>query len=114
MTRFLLHVPIVLSLIMLGAHFLRYGNFFGVAGVAILFALLFVRRPLSARVLQAALVLGAAEWGFTLYRLAQFRADMDLPSTRMIIILGSVTALTFCSALLFETASMRQAYRLER
>ncbi|MEJ2256025.1 MAG: hypothetical protein P8X98_03325 [Woeseiaceae bacterium] len=114
MKRILLYVPIVLSLVILAAHFLRYGNAFGVAGVVVLVVLLWVRRPFAARALQLALILGAAEWGYTLYRLAQFRAAMDLPATRMVIILGAVVALTFCSALLFETAELRKAYRLER
>jgi hypothetical protein len=113
MKRILLHVPAVLSLVLLGAHFLRSGNDFGVAAASVLLVLLFVRRPFAARAVQLALVLGAAEWGFTLYRLAQFRAAMDLPSTRMVIILGTVVALTFCSALLFETTELRKAYRLE-
>jgi hypothetical protein len=114
MKKGLLYIPIVLSLVILGAHFLRYGNVFGLAGVGGLLALLFVRRPFAARVLQLALILGAAEWGYTLYRLAHFRAAMDLPSTRMAIILGAVAALTFCSALLFETRPLRTDYRLER
>ena len=111
-TKKLLYVPIVSSLVVLGAHFLRYGNVVGVAGVAVLAGLLFVRRPVAARVLQVALVLGAAEWGYTLYRLAEFYAAMDLPATRMTMILGAVTLVTFFSALLFETETLRKEYRL--
>jgi hypothetical protein len=114
MTNVLLRIPIVLSFVLLGAHFVRYGNYVGLAGVVVLLALTFVRHPIAARVLQLSLILGAVEWGYTLHRLAQFRAAMDLPSTRMVIILGAVTALTFCSALLIETRPLRTAYRLKR
>ncbi len=114
MKKVALYIPIVLSLVVLGAHFMRYGNFIGVAAVVVLLGLLFVRRPFVARVLQLALIVGAAEWGYTLYRLAKFRAAMELPSTRMVLILGAVAAVTFFSALLFETAILRKTYGLER
>lgn len=112
MKRALLFVPIVLSLVVLGAHFMRYGNLFGVAGAALLLGLLFVRRPWVARLMQVVLVVGAVEWLVTLYRLAQFRAAMDQPAGRMIVILGTVAAVTALSALLFQTAALRRTYRL--
>ncbi len=112
MKRALLFVPIVLSLVVLGAHFMRYGNLFGVAGAALLLGLLFVRRPWVARLVQVVLVVGAVEWLVTLYRLAQFRAAMDQPAGRMIVILGTVAAVTALSALLFQTAALRRTYRL--
>ncbi len=112
--RALLYIPIVLSLVVLCAHFLRDGNEFGVAGALLLIGLLFVRRAWVARVVQGALVLGAVEWIFTLYQLAQWRAAQGQPATRMVIILGGVALVTLCSALLFQSNTLKRIYRLDR
>jgi hypothetical protein len=45
MRKVLIYVPVVLSLVILGAHFMRYGNSIGVFGSLVLVALLIVRRP---------------------------------------------------------------------
>jgi hypothetical protein len=114
MKRVLAYLPIVLSLIVLGAHFMRYGNTMGVIGSVALIALLFVRRPWVARMVQAALVLGALEWLHTLYQLMQLRIALDQPFTRMIIILGAVAAVTACSSLLFQLRPLKAIYQLDR
>lgn len=110
--RVLLHIPIVLSLAVLGAHFLRYGHAIGVIGSLALIALLFLRQPWVARLVQVALVLGALEWVRTLFSLMQVRAAMGEPVTRMVIILGSVALVTLVSALLFQTRPLKTVYRL--
>ncbi len=79
----------------------------------LLIGLLFVRRPWVPRLLQAALVLGAIEWAYTLYRLVQFRIAMEQPFARMVVILGVVAGVTLCSALLFRTAGLREIYRVD-
>lgn len=114
MKKVLTYVPVVLSLVVLGAHFMRYGNPVGVIGSAVLIALLFVRQPWVARLVQMALVLGALEWAHTAYQLTQVRIALDQPFIRMVIILGVVAAVTACSALLFQTQTMKRLYRLER
>jgi len=101
----------VLSLLVLGAHFLRYGNEAGVALSLAPVALLFVPRPWAARLVQAVLLLGAAEWAHTLYTLVQVRLAQGLPATRMAIILGAVFAMTVASVLLFETQTLKRIYR---
>jgi len=103
---------IVLSLAVLGAHYLRYGNEFGLAVSLGLIGLLFIRRPWAARLIQVALVLGALEWAQTLYELMQIRMAQDAPAARMAAILGTVIAVTLVSALLFQTRAMQRLYRL--
>jgi len=107
----LIYLPVVLSIVVLGAHFLRFGNMIGVAGALVLIALLFVRQPWTARLVQIVLVLGALEWVRTLIELVQVRVGFGQPYTRMAIILGVVFAVTLCSALLFETRAMKRIYR---
>ena len=111
--RVLFFVVIVLSLVVLGAHYLRYGNTAGVAVSLALIGLLFVRRPWAARVVQVALVLGAIEWGHTLYELMQMRMAQGAPVARMAAILGTVIVLTLGSALSFQAKTMQRLYRLQ-
>jgi hypothetical protein len=113
MKKVMVYLPVVLSLVILGAHFMRYGNSIGVIGALGLIALLIVRRPWVARLMQVVLVLGALEWVRTLYELAQVRAALGQPFTRMMIILGIVAAVTFCSALLFQSPALKKIYRLD-
>jgi hypothetical protein len=112
MKKVLLYVPIVLSLVVLGAHFMRYGNEIGVVGALVLIAMLFIRQAWVARLMQVVLVLGALEWAYTTWGLAQMRSAIGQPYLRMVAILGSVAVVTLCSALLFQTATLKKAYRL--
>ena len=73
MKKVLLYLPIVLALLLLAAHFLRYGNTVIVVGIAALSGLLFVRRTWAARIIQLVLVAGTVEWLRTLAMLVQER-----------------------------------------
>lgn len=112
MKKVLLYVPIVLSLLILGAHFMRYGNNIGIAGVLVSIAMLFIRQWWVARLMQVVLVLGALEWAYTIWELVMLRSAHGLPYIRMVVILGTVAAVTLCSALLFQTATLKKVYRL--
>ncbi len=113
MKKVLLYIPVVLSLVVLGAHFMRYGNSIGVFAALVLIGLLFIRQPWVARLMQVVLVLGTLEWLRTMYELAQIRALHGQPYGRMLVILGIVAAVTLCSALLFQSATLKKVYGLE-
>ena len=102
---------VVLSLVVLGAHFMRYGNDVGMVLSVAPIAVLFVRQPWAARVVQVVLVFGAVEWTTTLVGLVQMRMAQGLPATRLAIILGTVIVVTLAAALLFETRAMKRVYR---
>mgnify|MGYP001816642352 FL=1 len=110
MKKVLLYIPVVLSLVALGAHFMRYGNSIGVFAALLLIGLLFIRRPWVARLMQVVLVLGTLEWLRTMYELGHMRALHGQPYGRMLVILGVVAAVTLLAALLFESKSLRQIY----
>lgn len=112
MKKVLLYIPIVLSFVVLGAHFMRYGNSLEVIGVMVFMGLLFVRQAWVARLMQVALVLAAIMWVHTLYDLAQLRIGFGQPATRLVIILGCVAAVTLLSALLFQSKDLKKIYRL--
>jgi len=114
MKKVLLLLPVVLSLAVLGAHFLRYGSSIGVLAALLLIALLFLRRPWVARVMQVVLALGTLEWLRTMYELGHMRALQGQPYGRMLVILGIVAAVTLCSALLFQSKTLKTMYGLAR
>jgi len=102
--------PVVLSLIVLAAHFMRAGNLLMVVVTIVLLGLLGVRRRWAARVVQVALLLGAAEWLRTLAGLVTGRAQAGQPVLRLILILGVVALLTALSALVFGSTRLRSWY----
>jgi len=107
-------LPVVLSLLLLGAHFFRAGSPELVAVVVALLGLLAVRRRWAARVVQIGLLLGAIEWLMTLAQLVFERAYTGEPTTRLAIILLGVALFTVLSTLVFSTEGLRAAYRPRR
>ncbi len=103
-------LPVVFSLLLLAAHFLRAG---GVAAILFLFvvvASLLVRKRWVARFVQVVLVVGALEWVRTAINLVFVRQETGEPWTRMVIILGSVALFTLASALVFRMPAVKRHY----
>jgi len=101
---------VVVSLLLLAAHFLKAGV--GVLVVAALAAigLVWVRRPWAARILQALLVLGGLEWLRTIPRyLAEYRMIGKSPA-HMAVILISVAIFTILTAFVFQTKRQQQRF----
>jgi hypothetical protein len=92
-------LPVVLSALVLAAHFFRSRQLLLVALSIALPFLLLVRKRWSARVVQVGLVLGALEWVRTLAFFAGQRMEVGRPWGRLAVILGAVAALTALSAL---------------
>ena len=109
----LMFFSIVLSLIVLGAHFLRTGTMLPTLGMLALATLLLVRRPWVARLIQVVLVIGALEWVRTIVTVASWRSQQDEPFLRMAVILGVVAAVTLGSAMIFQTRALKRIYGLE-
>lgn len=105
-------VPVVLSLLLIGAHFLRFGHMPAVFATLLMIGLLFVRRPWAARVVQVALVLATVEWLRTLMQLTVERMHAGQPYIRMAVIIGAVTAVAALSAWLFQTRPLGGVYGL--
>lgn len=109
--RIVLLIPTVLSFLLLGAHFLRYGSVALVVVSLLIPLALLIRHRWVARVMQAMLVIAALEWVRTAVVLAENRLAAGDPWKRMAVILGSVALWTVASALLFETPPLRRRYR---
>jgi hypothetical protein len=104
--------PVVLSMLLLAAHFLRQGLMPVVLLFLLLPALLFFRRTWVARLMQILLVLGALEWIRTMLLLINRRLSIGEPWGRLAIILLIVAAVTGCSAAVFRCGSLKQRYKL--
>jgi len=109
----LLLVPPAVSLLVLGAHFLRGGVPVLVLVALGALVLLFVRRRWAARAVQAVLALGALEWVRATVVLTGARMSEGLPYRRMVVILGVVVAVTVASVLAFQSRALRRWYRMD-
>jgi len=106
-------LPVVLSAVLLGAHFLRAGMVLLVVLALVFPTILLFRKPWAARLVQIVLVLGAFEWVRTLAVLVAERRATGQPWVRLAVILGLVAAFTGGSALLFSWSdTLRKRYSL--
>lgn len=103
-------LPIILSFLLLAAHFFRAGQAAFMALALFLPLLLLVRKAWAARVVQFALLLAAAEWVRTIIVFSIARLELGYPYLRMALILGVVALLTGAAALLFRTTTLRKRY----
>ena len=108
--KFLILSAPALALAVLGAHFYREGAWLPTLACAVLIALLMLRRAWVPRLLQAALMLGALEWLWTIAMLVQQRQALGRPWGRMAVILGVVTLLTALSAWALRSVRAREQF----
>jgi len=104
-------IPVILSFLLLGAHFYRSGQVMLAAICVALLFLLFIRKSWVPRLFQILLVLGALEWLRSLYYFAAIRIAWEQPWTRLAIILGAVALFTALSGLVFRSKAVRARYR---
>jgi hypothetical protein len=103
-------IPMLFSVLMLAAHFLRTGPMIFALLCLIVPLTLFVRRKWSLRLVQLFLLLGAAEWVRTLIVLVGDRQAQGEPWLRLVIILGVVMAFTAGSAFILQAKKVRNHY----
>jgi hypothetical protein len=100
----------MLSFLLLAAHFYRGGEYLLVTAALLVPLLLLLRRAWVPGLMQVLLLLGAAEWVYTLWQIAQIRMQIGLPWERMAYILSAVALCTALSALVFFSRPLRQRY----
>jgi hypothetical protein len=101
-------VLVVLSALLLGAHFLRSGDYAGVAASLMVPALLFARSAWAVRVTQAGLLAAAGIWVATAVQTASLRLESGQPWARMAVILGAVAVVSVAGAVMLQVPSVRQ------
>jgi hypothetical protein len=104
-------LPVIISFLLIAAHFLRANNIIlSTLSLLLLLVTLFVRKPLLAKIAQGVLVLGGMEWIRTGFVLAALRIQENRPWTRLGIIIGGVACFTLASALVFFTDTLKKRY----
>lgn len=105
-------LPVILSALLMAAHFSRADNV-ALVLLSLAFPLILLwRRPWVARLTQVTLAVASLEWIRTAIVIAGRRQADGEPWTRMAIILGCVAALTLASALVFGGRVLRARYGL--
>lgn len=93
-------IPVALCFLVLGAHSSRSGWPLAISvALAALPLLLLIRQSWVPRLLQAALLLGAAEWVRAILGHVAVRQAQGLPYRRMALILGAVALATALTSL---------------
>jgi len=103
--------PVILSFLLLAAHFYRAGHVVLAALCIAMLLLLLIRKAWIPRLFQVVLLLGALEWLRSLYFFAAMRIAWDQPWTRLAIILGAVAIFTALSGLVFRSKKLRARYQ---
>jgi hypothetical protein len=103
-------IPMLFSVLILAAHFLRTGPMILAVLCLTIPLTLFIRRIWALRVVQLFLLLGATEWLRTLIALVQDRQVQGEPWLRLVIILGTVAAFTVGSAFILQVKKVREHY----
>ena len=107
-------LPVILSFLLLAAHFFRAGQTVLAVIPLLLFVPLVFRQTWVPWLMRVVLWLGALEWVRTLYEVAQLRIEYGQPWHRMAVILGVVAAFTALSSLVFGSKGLRQRYSAEQ
>jgi hypothetical protein len=107
----MLLLPMLLSSLLLGAHFYRAENYWLVPVALAMPMILSIGRTWSVRVVQFMLVLGSLEWLRSMMEFTLQRQQMGMPYERLIVILSSVAAFTMLAAVLLETPGMKRRLR---
>lgn len=110
---FLRLLPVILSLLLLGAHFSRQNLGPLIFLPVVLLGLLFLRQPWVANLTRVVLALASLEWLRTAVVLILQRQSLGMPWGRLAVILGAVSLFTLASALVFRSAALRDRYRLD-
>jgi len=103
-------VLLIISSLLLGAHFLREGKIFLTVLYLVLPLLFFLKKKWSLILLQIFIYAGVLVWVQTLISLIVARIDMGAPWLRMAIILGVVILITLISGLLLNSRLIKEKY----
>ena len=104
---FLRLLPVLISFLLVAAHFFRSGQLIFVTLSLCMPLLLLVRQSWVPWVVQVVLLLAAIEWLRTLINIAQLRMHAGEPWMRMAAILGAVALFTAASGLVLRSAALQ-------
>ena len=103
-------IPLIVSALLLAAHFLRQGNIWLVGLCLLILALLWIKKRWSLIVLQLFAYLGGLIWINTASTIIQQRLYLGEPWVRVAIILGVVASFSVLAGLLLNTAAVKERF----
>ncbi len=103
-------IPILISVILLAAHFLRAGQIYFVIAIMGIPALLFLRHKYVVPIVSIGLIAGGIEWIRTTLHLIEMRQALGMPFLRLTLIMGAVTLFTFGSIFIFRNKTLKRRY----
>jgi len=107
-------LPVLFSMLLLAAHFLR-ADIIPLVILSLLMPIgLFIRKAVIARIFQIILILGSIEWIRTTFLLVAIREQQGQPWTKLVVILASVAFFTFASLFVFFLKNLKKRYGLNK
>ena len=106
-------IPVILSFLLLAAHFSRLDITFLVILSLLIPFLLFVKKAWAARIIQLVLIAGAVEWIRIMFVYIDIRKETEQDWTRLAVILSVVSLFTLLSVLIFRNKSVKKNYKLK-
>lgn len=103
-------LPVILSVVLVIAHFLRNQDLLLVMISLAVMGLLLVRKRWAVYLVQVWLVLASLEWVGTGIQLVQSRQAMGMGWNRLAVIIGGVALFTLLSVLVFRLPALRCRY----
>lgn len=110
---FILLLPAILSLLVMGAHCMRLGYPVLMLIPFSMLVLLAWPRKWVARAVQVTLILSALEWLRAMFSYISVRMQLGQPWLRLVFILGGVALFTLLSSLAFRSRRLKQRYQLD-
>lgn len=107
---FLRIIPLIISALLLAAHFLRQGNLALVGLCLGVLGLLWVKKRWSLLVLQLFAYGAAVIWTSTAMAIVQERLALGEPWERVAVILGTVALFSVLAGLLLNTPVVKEKY----
>lgn len=105
------YILVALSFAVLSAHFMRSGEYGLMLAVIIMPFLLITKKRWVLYIVALTLLFSSLEWFVTAYQMYQIRVAIQMPATRMFIIMGSAGIFTILSAAMLITKSIRNSYK---
>lgn len=106
-------LPVMISLLLLNAHFSRAG--FPILSLLFLIFpfFLLIKKQWIVKFLRVVLIIGTLEWIRTLFYYVSQRQEQGEPYFRLVIIIGVVALFTGLSSLIFKNKRLKEFYNIQ-
>ncbi len=103
-------LPVILSFLLIAAHFYRAGNQYLAYFLVVIPFILIIKSHITAKIVQLLLFLATIEWWRVIYNIAHIRMKFGMPWIRFTLIMSLVAIFTLLSIFVFYTKTLRKIY----